>query len=126
MSGARAGMEGTGSRRKRDARPWMLLRVAVLVAAALTSCFELAVLFTGGGSQPVPRWLELIGPVLATLYLVGLDLPTLVLSLLGSTVREGGRIGWSPGLGYAVALAAVAPLIVFASRPRLCHGSARN
>lgn len=65
-------------------RPWSALRVAVLVAAGL------GVLFWIGS---IVRWwnipasrrdgLELIGPVLATAYLVVLVLPTLVLGLLG-------------------------------------------
>ena len=66
------------------ARPWTPLRVAVLAAAGL------GVLFWIGG---IAYWwripaghrdgLELIGPVVATMYLVALVLPTLALALLG-------------------------------------------
>ena len=66
------------------ARPWTPLRVAVLVVAGLGVLFWLGVLVHWWRIPPDRRdGLELIGPVLATFYLVGLVLPTLTLGLLG-------------------------------------------
>jgi hypothetical protein len=66
------------------AKPWTGLRVAVLIAAALGVLFWLGVMVHWWRIPAGHRdGLELIGPVLATLYLVGLVLPTLALGLDG-------------------------------------------
>jgi hypothetical protein len=64
------------------AKAWTPLRVAVLVAAALGVLFWLGVIVHWWRIPTRRRdGLELIGPVLATFYLVGLVLPTLALGL---------------------------------------------
>ena len=63
---------------------WTGLRVAVLLAAALGVLFWIGSLIHWWRIPAGHRdGLELLGPVLATAYLVALVLPTLLLGLLG-------------------------------------------
>jgi len=63
---------------------WTALRLTVLIAAALGTLFWIGSLVYWWNIPTSRRdGLELIGPVVATAFFVGLVLPTLVLGLLG-------------------------------------------
>jgi hypothetical protein len=65
-------------------KPGTPLRVAVLIAAGIGVLFWIGSIFCWWKIPTNRRdGLELIGPILATVYLVGLVLPTLILGLLG-------------------------------------------
>jgi hypothetical protein len=65
-------------------RPWSALRIAVLIAAAIGTLFWIGSVVSWWNIPASRRdGLELIGPVVATLFFAGLVLPTLVLGLLG-------------------------------------------
>ena len=65
-------------------RPWAPLRMAVLLAAGIGVLFWIGSLVYWWRIPTGRRdGLELIGPVLATAYLIGLVLPTAVMGLLG-------------------------------------------
>jgi hypothetical protein len=63
---------------------WTLLRVAILIAALFGTLFWIGSIVRWW-NIPVGRrdGLELIGPVMATIYFAVLVLPTLVLALVG-------------------------------------------
>jgi hypothetical protein len=75
-------------------KPWTPPRVAVLLCAGLGVAFWVGSI-VHWWKIPASRrdGLELIGPVLATAYLVGLVLPTLVLGLLGRWLALAGVLG---------------------------------
>ena len=66
------------------ARRWTPLRVAVLITAGIGVLFWIGSIFYWWRIPANRRdGLEVIGPVLATAYLIVLVLPTLILGLLG-------------------------------------------
>ena len=75
-------------------KPWGALRIGVVVAAAAGTLFWIGSL-VNWWSIPAARrdGLDLIGPVLATLFFLGLVLPTLVLGLLGRWLVIGAILG---------------------------------
>jgi len=72
------------------ARAWTPLRLVVLVGAGVGVLFWIGSIVYWWRIPASRRdGLELIGPIVATAYLIGLVLPTLVLGLLGRWLATG-------------------------------------
>src|SRR5262245_31405517 len=95
-------------------KPWAPLRLAVLAAAAAGTLFWIGSLVRWWNIPTSSRdGLELIGPVVATLFFVCLVLPTLVLGLLGRWLVLAAMLGV---LGLALASDTLWPWIPWPDR----------